>query len=235
MTVDNIIDTIQKNRISSVEIADALNKQGVIDGISAFNTGHFAVGRVSYVCTYNDSNWPIHEQIRGVNEGDIVFVDAIGCDNRAIFGDLVAKYLILYKKCKALVVNGLVRDAHRLRKENHPVWCKGATPLGCFNNETKPDETTKIEIEKRRNTFDGSIMVCDDSGCTLIRKDELTNNFVDKLNFIELQEDIWYFCIDTLKLDTFDTICKKVYLENMDLLPKNLRDRLLKFQESFND
>ena len=46
----------------------------------------------------------------------------------AIFGDIVAKYLLLYKGSEGIIVNGFVRDVHTLIKEiSHLVWCD---PIG---------------------------------------------------------------------------------------------------------
>ncbi len=56
-------------------------------------------------------------------------------------------------------------------------------------------------------------MVCDDSGCVLIPKEELNERFLDKLIKIEEQEDIWYDCIDCRKWTTYKTICQKAYLQ----------------------
>ena len=38
---------------------------------------------------------------------------------------------------------------------------------------------------------------------------------------IELQEDIWSFCLDTLKWDTKKIICQKAYLEEKEFLAKS--------------
>lgn len=228
--IETIISTIQKNKISSVEVADALSKTGVIDDIKPFNTGHFVVGKIKYVCTYFESNWPLHEQIRDLEEDIILFVDSYDCKNRAIFGDIVSKYLFLYKRVKGIIVNGLIRDAHRIRKENYPLWCKGVTPLGCFNKDVPINNEINEYIEKQKSYFDNAVAVCDESGCTIISKDKITQETIDKLDFIELQEDIWYFCLDTLKWDTYTTICKKEYLNNKDILPKHLQEKISKYR-----
>ena len=47
----------------------------------------------------------------------------------------------------------------------------------------------------------------------VIPKTQITEEFYDKLVAIELQEDIWYDCIDRKKWSTFKTICLKDYLK----------------------
>ena len=43
----------------------------------------------------------------------------------------------------------------------------------------------------------------------LVIKTLINQNTLDRLHFIELQEDIWFYCLDTLKWSTYKTICKK--------------------------
>src|SRR5688500_13562678 len=120
---ERIIDIIIKNRISSVEVADALGKTGVLDGPKALCRGKFVVGEVQYIYGHTKSNWPIHEQGEFINEGGILYVDTFDCGNMAAFGDIVAKYFILYKRVDGIVVNGLLRDVHTLVKQSYPIWC----------------------------------------------------------------------------------------------------------------
>ena len=223
---ENIINIVERNRISSTEVADALNKTGVLNGIVPLNQGKHICGKVKYVNVYNESNWPLHEQIQEVEEGIILYIDAIECNDKAIFGDLVAKYLLLYKKLKAVVVNGMLRDIPNLRKNNYALWYTGGTPLGCYNKPVNLTESQKKISEFNKNEFNDGILICDDSGCTLIKKEIVNQDTLKKLELIELQEDIWFYCIDTLKWNTYDTVCLKKYLAQKDILPPAMRERL---------
>lgn len=212
-----IIDYIRKNRVSTTEVADCLGKSGVLPGVKALSPRHFCVGEVCYVYSIEDSNWPIHEDLEKINpKGKIVFADALDVrDDRALFGDLVSKYILLYLGNVAVVTNGYLRDAHTLIKENYPIWCTGVSPVGCFNKAVN-NEAFAEKIKSGRERYDGSIMVCDDSGVVLVPKDKINEEFLEKLHFIEEQEDIWYDCIDRRKWSTFKTVCKKAYLEEKD-------------------
>ena len=223
---NKILNIIHKNRISSTEVADALGKKGAIPKIRALNTGHFISGTAHYVCTWDESNWPLHEQIQNIPEDSIVYVDAINCEGKAIFGDLVAKSLLLYSGAKGIVVNGLLRDIHRLKKENYPIWCTGVSPIGCFNKDVPMREEIREYQKKQQQKFNGAVLIADDSGCVIIEKAEQEKDLIEKLEFIELQEDIWYFCIDTLKLSTYETICQKTYLKNPNILPDGLKIKM---------
>lgn len=208
---EQIIDYIQKNRVSTTEIADCLGKAGAIENVSPLNQKHFQVGEVEYLYAIKDSNWDVHELLHNNKPTNkIVFIDAIDVHNRAIIGDIVSKYILLYLGNRAIVSNGKMRDAHILIKENYPIWCQGVSPVGCFN--TKVDNADFFQIiETRRKTYQGTIAVCDDSGVVMIPKEEITPDFLKKLELIEEQEDTWYDCIDRLKWSTYDTICLKKY------------------------
>lgn len=209
---EKMISYLKENRVSSTEVADAMYKKGAIENVQAINRGHFCVGPLHWIYAWQGSNWDVHEQIQNVKKGEVVLIECFNCDNKAIFGDLVSKYLILYKQVSAVVVQGKLRDIPRLIKENWPIWCNGFTPIGCVNN--KPDiEMDKKIIEQRREYYKNSIAVCDDSGVVIIPQEKINDEFYKRLEFIEEQEDIWYECIDRKKWSTFDTICLKKYLQ----------------------
>ena len=226
---NKIIDLIQRNRISSTEVADALGKTGVVSGPKCISKGKFIVGEIDYIYGFSESNWAIHKQGEHVQEGKVLFVDEFECNDKALFGDIVAKYFMLYRRMKGIVANGLLRDVHVLIKEDYPIWCNGFTPLGCNNKEVHLTDDLRTRSEERKALLHGSVIVCDDSGCTVIGKDFLNADTLRRLEFTELQEDIWYYCLDTLKWTTYETICQKRYLTESNVLPAYLQERLNEF------
>lgn len=208
---DEILKCIKRNRISSTEIADCMGKKGAIDDVFAVNRGHFCVGYVRYVYGHSESNWSIHEQIRAVRPGEIVIMDGIQVNKRALVGELVTKFLVLYKEAAALVSLERLRDANDLIKNNYPVWCKGFSPIGCFNTNMPETAEVSREAAEKKAIYDGSLAVCDDTGVVIVPREELNASFLEKLAAIERQEDIWFNCIDFKKWDTFDTVCLKRY------------------------
>lgn len=204
-----IYEYIKDNRVSTTEVADALNKTGELDPkLHILTPGSRAVGFIHYVPAVNGSNWHTHIYMSDTPRDSVVYVEGLNCEGKAIFGSLVAKYAMLYRGAAGLVVGGLLRDTHTLVKERYPIWCYGATPIGCHNKEVEFDKTA---FEKRRAELAGSLLVADDSGVVIIRREQLTEDFLKRLEFIEQQEDIWFDCIDRLKWDTFDTVCLKKY------------------------
>lgn len=210
---DEIIDCLVRNRISTTEVADVLGKTGVIPDLMPVNQGIYKAGKVKWIYAYEESNWPVHEQIQGIEEDCILFIEAFDCEDRAIFGELVSKYILLYRQSRAIVVKGKVRDAAALHKENWPIWSEGFTPVGCFNRKpTKPfDEAIQKEHFER---YDGAIAVCDDCGVVIIPKERINEDFLAGLHQIEDQEDIWFDRLDHYKESTFEIVCEKKYLND---------------------
>ena len=213
---NKILDFCLENRVSTTEVADALGKSGVLPKVGPINFNQYRVGPVRAIFTANNSNYAVHEQIRGVKKGEVVIIFAHQCVDRAIIGDLISKFILLYKGAAALVVQGLVRDAAGLRRQGYAVWSEGVSPLGCFN---VPSDPYPKELEEQmRVAYEGGIAVCDDGGVTVIPRDKLDAEMLARLRRIEMQEDIWFFCLDTLKWDTKKIVCDKAYLTEQGLL-----------------
>lgn len=209
--VDRIIKLIKMNRISTTEVADCLGKSGLFPDARSILPGNYRVGRVRWIYACNESNWVIHEMARDVCPGEIVMIEGFGCSDRAVIGELVSKYILLYRQAEAIITNENMRDANNLLKERFAIWCRGFSPIGCFNRE----ENARLGEEIYREHYEkyhGSIAVCDDSGVVIIPKELHTEEFYQKLIDIENQEDIWFDCLDHRKWDTFDIVCKKRYL-----------------------
>jgi len=228
-----ILDYCIENRVSTTEVADALGKAGVLANMTPLNQNHYRVGPVRTIFAANNSNYSVHEQIRDVQRGEIVIILTHECDGRSIIGDLVCKFVLLYKGAAALVVQGMVRDAAVLRREGYPVWSEGVSPLGCFNS---PGDPYPHELEeKMRSAYEGGIAVCDDGGVTVIPRKKLNDEMLTRLRRIEMQEDIWYFCLDTLKWDTKRIVCDKAYLTEQGLLSRIHIEQLQELSEPLDD
>lgn len=213
MTIkQQIIDYLNDNMLSTEEVSDILGKKGVVKSVKPINEGKYIAGEVQYVYAHSNSNWPVHEQLRYLEPDRIVFVDAVNVDDYAIFGELVATFIMDTQQAKAIVVNGLMRDLDGLRKRQFAVWCKGITPVGCFNKQV--DETSDIQEQAKQGKeyYDGAIAVCDDSGVVIIPKEEINEQFIAKMQHMREQEEKWFECVEDRGWNTFDTVCLKKYL-----------------------
>lgn len=208
-----IIDYIKRNRVCTTEVADCLGKSGAMEGVMPINRGQFKVGNIKWVYANAESNWNVHEQIISTHEGDIVFIEAFDCKNRAIIGELVSKYILLYRQAEAIICNAKFRDAAALLKESYPIWCTGFSPVGCFNKKSTKDLDPAI-VSEHKGKYDNAIAVCDDCGVVIIPKDQFTEEFYQKLVKIEEQEDIWFYRLDHYKENTFEIVCLKKYLQD---------------------
>lgn len=208
---EKIIDYIKRNRVTTTEIADCLGKKGAVEGILPINRGHFRVGSVKWTYANNESNWRVHKDVIDTKQGEIVFIDSLCCGNRAIIGELVSKYILLYCQAEAIISNAPMRDAGAVIRENYPVWSKGVSPIGCFNNKVDED-IDFAEKERRKAYYDGAIAVCDDCGVVIIPKEMHTEDFLKKIEAMEEQEDIWFDRLDRKHENTFEIVCEKKYL-----------------------
>ena len=214
---NRIIDYIRRNRISTTEVADCLGKSGALVSVYGIVEGCYRVGEIKWIYGIDESNWSVHEQIRDVEEKQVVFIETINCGDRAIIGELVSKYLLIYKQAAAIISNSPFRDANNLLKEKYAIWCNGFSPIGCFNEQR--DSVNYVEwICEHKKKYDGAIAVCDDSGVVIIPQHCFNQDFFNRLVNIEKQEDIWFDCLDRLKWNTYDIVCKKKYLKKGDSL-----------------
>lgn len=229
---DQILNYIQSNRVSTTEIADALGKDGVLPGLRPLVTEQYRVGRIRTIFAANGSNYSVHEQIRDVQAGDVVLIFVHNCGDKAILGDLISKFLLIYRQVAAVVVDGLVRDAARLRRENYAVWSAGVTPLGCHNKPAPP--FPEDQAEKLRNDYDGGLAICDEGGVVLIPSRHLGKELLERIKRVETQEDLWYYCLDTLKWDTKRIVCDKDYFSELDSVPKPFKAAFDALQVGFS-
>lgn len=218
-----IIDYCLSNRVSTTEVSDALGKSGLFEGVYPLNHTSYIAGQVRCIFASHNSNWHVHEQIRDVNPGDVVVIFAEACDKRAIIGELVCKYLLLYRRASAVVVQGFVRDIAALKREGYNIWSLGHSPIGCFNQPSSIFNS-KLKAQLLRK-YEGGIAICDAGGVVLIDSKLVTLQTLKRIEFLELQEDIWFYCLDVLKWDTKRIVCDKEYLSDLSILPKHLLSR----------
>ena len=209
---NKMINFIRENMLGTEEVSDCLGKYGLVPQAKSIKKGHYCVGIVQYVYGYDDSNWPIHEQIRQLEPNKILYVDAINIHDRALFGQLVSTYIFKSKNVPAIISSGLMRDISGLLEDYRYIWCAGITPIGCFHKRLELREEVLHIASKNRGYYEGSIAVCDDSGVVIISKDKITEDFYEKLVNMRKQEEIWFNCVSNRDWDTYDTVCLKKYL-----------------------
>ena len=104
---EKIIDYVRKNRVSTTEVADALGKKGSIDNvklINPHNTNVHVVGNVRCVFASTESNFLVHKEITKIKKDEVVLIFTHDCNEKAIIGDLISKYILLYKQAQAVKI-----------------------------------------------------------------------------------------------------------------------------------
>lgn len=215
---EDIISLIKTNRISTTEVSDALGKKGGLLGVKPLNRGKFAVGEIFHCNPRNDSNYEVHQSIQSIKPREIILVSPSNFTEVAVFGDLVAKYCLLYKQAEAIVVNGNVRDVARLLKEDYKIWSKGINPVGAVNNNI----LDSANISDNFIDLSGGIAVCDDGGVVIIEAQEITTKTYESLVRIEALEDLWQYCLNTLKWSTLEIVVNKRYHHDQQNIPSSL-------------
>lgn len=199
----SILAMIKEHRLSSTDVADALGKEGAVDGLHALNSGCYAAGVGHVVYANDESNWHLHRLAEGIPDGAIVFVAGVRCGRRALFGELVAEFILKQRRAQAIVVDGLVRDAHAIKMRGFPVWSQGVTPVGCYN--TRVDELTAAEVGILKASYEGKVFVCDDSGVVVVSS--ATPVVLANLDAIGRREQDWFRRVRSGE-STFSVVCE---------------------------
>ena len=227
--INKIISLCKSKNVSTTLLADALNKTGLIPHVYPLYEDSYKVGKIKCIFASNISNYCLHDQISSTSRGDIVVIFTHNCDGRALLGELVAKYLIEVNNVEAIVVHGAVRDVEMLTKHNYPIWSNDRTPIGCINEFSGnfPEKLRKELYDK----YEGAVAICDPSGVIAIPKNLKISDIVKEIHKILDKEEVWFYCLTELKLNTFQIICQKEYLTLYDSLPTYIQKKIDNFSE----
>ena len=104
--------------------------------------------------------------IEAMPEGCVAVVDAMGCTDAGIFGDILCARMAK-KRLAALVTDGVVRDLAGVLGTGLPVWCNGAAAPPSvagltFVNWQEPIGCGGVAV------FPNDVVVVDDDGAVLI-------------------------------------------------------------------
>lgn len=112
-------------------------------------------------------NLMMHYAMDLAQEGDVLVIDAGGCTNRAIFGGLMASYLMT-KKIAGIVIDGAIRDSREIEEMGLPVYARGVTPNGPWKNG--PGEVNTVIHVGGCLVAPGDIVVADQDGVLFVPK-----------------------------------------------------------------
>ena len=147
-------------------IDDCMNRMAAVDAaIEPIGKGQL-LGTAFTVRVPQGDNLMFHAAMDMAEPGDVILIDAGGCTDRAILGELMATYCKT-RGIKGIVCDGAIRDRDALSAmEGFPVYARAASPNGPYKNG--PGEINVPVVIGGRLVHPGDIVVGDGDGILFI-------------------------------------------------------------------
>ena len=118
-------------KYATPDISDLLNRLYAMDPAIRCLTGdhHVLCGPACTVKVFPGDNLMVHKALDVAHPGDIVVVDAGGCCQNAVLGDLISTKA-KHREIAGFIVDGLIRDLPSILPLDFPVFARGVTPIG---------------------------------------------------------------------------------------------------------
>lgn len=159
----------QFRNLPVANIDDCMNRIGAIDGsIRPLNKTPL-LGTAFTVRVPAGDNLMFHKAMDLAQPGDIIMIDAGGCCERAIFGELMTTYCKI-RGIAGIIVDGCIRDYDGLSNMDFPVYAKGVSPNGPYKNG--PGEIGTTISLGGQIVNPGDIVVGDGDGVVIIRPED---------------------------------------------------------------
>lgn len=166
-------------QVSTPNIADAMQRSGVMVGMKPIVPGAKMVGRAVTVRTFAGDWAKAVEAIDAAKEGEVIVVETGGeagrHGDRAIWGEL-ATHSAARKKLAGVVIDGGIRDVDVIREIKFPAFARYITP-----NAGDPKGLGEIGVEIKCGGLKvrpGDWVVGDDNGIAVVpaeRAEEIAN------------------------------------------------------------
>ena len=114
-------------------------------------------------------NLMFHKAMDMAQPGDVFVIDAFGCEERSILGELMVSYCKI-RGASGIVVDGCIRDADAIRAMNFPIYARGVTPNGPYKNG--PGEIGGAVVVGGQVIRPGDILAGDGDGIVVIRPED---------------------------------------------------------------
>ncbi|WP_031466202.1 aldolase [Sciscionella sediminilitoris] len=118
----------------TANIGDAQDRLGLVNGtVRAQWPGARCTGAALPVLTREGDNLAIHRALDEAVPGDVLVVNALGENSRAVFGDLLAE-ICRTRGVRGVVLDGATRDATAIAELGLPLWARASSPAGPTKN-----------------------------------------------------------------------------------------------------
>lgn len=155
---------------SSAQVADCMSRLGGMDaGIRPVWPAPRAIGSALTVWCHSGDNLMLHKALSLAVPGDIVVMNTQGNTVNAGFGELVATSAVKIG-IRAVIVDGMVRDAEALEALKLPVYSRGLCPNGC--NKDGAGEVGAVIACGGVAVRPGDVIIADRDGITVVPLDD---------------------------------------------------------------
>ena len=151
---------------SSAQVADCMSRLGAMDcGIRPIWPAPRAIGVAITVWCHSGDNLMLHKALSVARPGDMVVMNTQGNTNNAGFGELLATSAVKIG-VRAVIVDGVVRDADALQAMALPVYARGLSPNGC--NKDGAGEVGAVVSCGGVAVRPGDVVIADRDGVTVV-------------------------------------------------------------------
>jgi len=155
--------------IQTANIGDCMNRMGAINGSIRQMNEKNILGPAYTVKVPSGDNLMIFLAVEKAQPGDVLVIDGEGCMDRALVGEILAKFAES-KKLGGFLVDGCIRDSEILTKMDLPIFAKGTNPNGPYRNG--PGEINVPVSIGGKVIHPGDIIIGDSDGVIVVKQEE---------------------------------------------------------------
>jgi RraA family protein len=179
-------DLMEQTGCLTGNVGDCLGRNAAMNPrIKTLKEGMKVVGPAMTVRVPADDNLMIHKALTMVKPGDVMVIDGGGDHYCALLGLLMVSAAIKMGAA-GMIVDGDIRDAAELRQSGFPMFAAGISPNG--PRKEGPGEINFPISCGGQTVFPGDIIVADDDGVVVVKKEHAAGS-VDQVKAVIEKEE----------------------------------------------